>query len=238
MSHAAEAAVVVRRNRISTTEVADALGKRGVLDGVQPVTPELHVAGVIRTVYASDGSNYGVHAGVRDVQEDEVVVVFTDACERRAILGDLIAKYTLLYRGAAAVVVQGLVRDAGRLRRERYPIWSEGFTPLGCVNVPGAPFPAEQESLLRARYDGGLGICDDGGVVLVPAADTGPELIDRLQRIELQEDVWYYCLDTLKWDTLKIVCEKGYLRESGVLPSGYEQALERLGQPFTPFGEV
>ena len=32
--------------------------------------------------------------------------------------------------------------------------------------------------------------------------------LDRLHFIELQEDIWFYCLDTLKWSTYKTICKK------------------------------
>ena len=78
------------------------------------------------------------------------------------------ARYLLLYRRARAVVVDGLVRDAARLYRENFAVWTSGVTPLGCVNAPAAPFDPKREQELEALYRGGLGVCDDGGVVLAP----------------------------------------------------------------------
>jgi regulator of RNase E activity RraA len=65
--------------------------------------------------------------------------------EERAIIGELIAKFILLYRGAVAVIVKGLVRDGAALRRYRYAVWSEGFSPLGCFNAKNGDFPIELE---------------------------------------------------------------------------------------------
>jgi 4-hydroxy-4-methyl-2-oxoglutarate aldolase len=223
---------LIRRNRISTTEVADAMGKAGVLDGAAPVTPDLHRVGPIRTVFASGGSNHGVHEALPSAEAGEVVVVFTHDCDGRAIIGDLMAKYATLYRDVAAVVIDGLVRDASRLRRERYPIWAHGYTPLGCVNRPMGEFPAAERLRLQSLYDGGVAVCDDGGVVLVPASHIADDLVDRLERIELQEDVWYYCLDTLKWDTKRIVCDRDYLHEAEVLPPRYRELLQQLEKRF------
>ena len=33
------------------------------------------------------------------------------------------------------------------------------------------------------------------------------------------KDIWSFCLDTLKWDTKKIVCNKDYLNETDLLSS-------------------
>jgi 4-hydroxy-4-methyl-2-oxoglutarate aldolase len=221
-------------NRISTTEVADALGKRGVINGMLPLADNFHRVGVVRPVFAAGGSNHAVHEQVRDVAPHEVVVIYTQGCEGRAIIGDLITKYVTLYRRGTAIVVNGMVRDAARIRRERYPVWSQGVSPLGCVNTPSAAFAADEEARIRDEVEGGIAVCDDGGVVIIPRRDVTQAMLERLHGIELQEDLWYYCLDVLKWDTKKIVCDKAYLREPGVLPEAYARSLQSLERCFGP----
>jgi regulator of RNase E activity RraA len=218
----------IRLNRISTTEVADALGKRGVLPGQMPITPDLHCVGLVRPVFTAFDSNYGIHDQVRDVRPEEVVVVYSHECEGRAIFGDLVAKFITLYRRASAVAVNGLVRDAARLRRDRYPVWSTGVTPLGCYNVPGDPFPPDLEARIRREVEGGVAVCDDGGVVIIPASEVNENMLHKLDRIEMQEDIWFYCLNVLKWDTKKIVVDRDYLKEPGLLPAAYAEALKSL----------
>src|SRR3989338_3888309 len=146
-------------NRVSTTEVADALGKTGVLPKVQPINFNQFRVGPVRTIFTANNSNYAVHEQIRDVQKGEVVIIFPHNCDNRAIIGDLVSKYILLYKGAAAVVVQGLVRDAARLRREGYAVWAEGVSPLGCFNVPSdEPYPQDLEKQLRDAYEGGIAV--------------------------------------------------------------------------------
>lgn len=202
---------LIRRNRISTTEVADALGKTGVLPGVLPVIPDLHRVGVGRAIFAAHGSNYEVHEQFREIQEGEIPVVLTHEYDDRAVFGELVTKFAVLYQGSEAVVVDGKMRDAPRLRRERSPVWCTGFTPLGAVNTPADPFPTDRAAEWRGRIDGGIVVCDDAGVVIIPSDRIDSDMHDRLVRIEAQEDVWFFCLDTLKWDTKKIVCDKAYL---------------------------
>lgn len=52
---------------------------------------------------------------------------------------------------------------------------------------------------------------------------------DSLQ-FEMQEDIWFYCLDTLKWDTKKIVCDKAYLTEQDLLSSVHINQLQELNK--------
>ena len=218
-------------NRVSTTEVADALGKAGVLPGILPINDKKFCVGRVRAVFTANESNYSVHEQIRDVQKGEVVIIFTHNCKNRAIIGDLISKYVLLYKGAVAVVVQGLVRDAARLRREGYAVWSEGVSPLGCFNVPADPFPADLKDQIKISYEGGIAVCDDGGVTVIPQSSLNEDMLNRLHRIEMQEDIWFFCLDTLKWDTKKIVCDKAYLTEQGLLSSIHIEQLKSLNEP-------
>jgi regulator of RNase E activity RraA len=229
----------IRRNRVSTTEVADALGKTGVLAEVGPLTHDLFCAGPVRCVFTAHASNHAVHEQIRSVQAGEVVMVFTHDCDQRAVLGDLICKYLLLYRGASAVVVDGWVRDAAALRRNRYAVWARGATPLGCFNTPAKPFPATLERSLRERYDGGVAVCDDGGISVIPSHRLDADMLERLHRIELQEDVWFYCLDVLKWDTKTIVCDKRYLEHRAQLPTALEEHCAALEKPLdNPAGKA
>ncbi len=47
----------IRRNRVSTTEVADCLGKAGVLPNVMPINRGHFKVGNVKWVYAFDNSN-------------------------------------------------------------------------------------------------------------------------------------------------------------------------------------
>jgi len=215
-------------NRVSTTEVADALGKSGVIHGLQPINLNQFRVGPVRAIFTANNSNYAVHEQIRDIQKGEVVIIFAHNCDNRAIIGDLVSKYILLYKGAAAVVVNGLVRDAASLRRENYAVWSEGVSPLGCFNTPADPYPQDLYEDALKMYQGGVAVCDDGGVTVIPKDKLTKEMLTRLSRIEMQEDIWFFCLDTLKWDTKKIVCDKAYLTEQGLLSSIHIDQLKDL----------
>jgi 4-hydroxy-4-methyl-2-oxoglutarate aldolase len=221
-----------KKNRISTTEVADALGKCGVFPKVLPISTNMYRVGPVRCVFTANNSNWDVHEQIRHVKDGEVVIIFTHGCDDgRAIIGDLISKYVLLYRGATAIVVQGPVRDAAALRREGFAIWSDGVSPLGCFNKPVDAYPATMEAEVRARYDGSLAVCDDGGVTIIPRESLDAVMLERLHKIQMQEEIWFFCLDILKWDTMKIVCEKAYLKETDLLSSVHLEKLKDLIKP-------
>jgi 4-hydroxy-4-methyl-2-oxoglutarate aldolase len=217
-----------KENQVSTTEVADALGKMGVFPKVLPINTKQYRIGPVRCVFTSNGSNYAVHEQVREVQRGEVVILFSHKCEELAIIGDLIAKFTLVHRGAEAIVVQGMVRDAAQLRTEGFSIWSDGVSPLGCHNRSMDPYPKELELEIRKKFEGGIAVCDDCGVTVIPPCRVNADTLDRLEQIKMQEDLWFFCLDTLNWDTKKIVCDKDYLRDTDLLSKIHIERLNFL----------
>lgn len=202
------------RNRVSTTEVADALGKTGSVPNVMPVNRGHYRVGVVKWVYAQDESNWTVHEQVRDVEKNSVVFVDTFNCGDRAIFGELVSKYVLLYRQCRAIVVKGKMRDARALIKEDWPIWCDGLNPVGCFNrKPETPLDADLVNERRAQYDGAIAVCDDCGVVIIPPDSITEELLNKLRFIEAQEDIWFDRLDHYKEDTFQIVCEKNYLED-------------------------
>ena len=43
--------------------------------------------------------------------------------------------------------------------------------------------------------------------------------------------MWFYCLDVLKWDTQRIVCDKEYLKHPEHLPAAFREHQETLQKP-------
>jgi len=202
----------ISRNRVSSTEVADCLGKTGAIAGVRPIKSGEFCVGEVQYMYTYAESNWPLHEQVASVREDCIVLVDVFDCNDRAVFGDIVSKYILLYKQAKALVVRGNLRDAHRLLKEGWPIWCCGFTPIGCFNKkPQSEMdPATVEQAVRA-YEGTIAVCDDSGVVIIPRERHGAEFLDTLARIEEQEDIWYECIDRRKWSTFDTICLKKYL---------------------------
>lgn len=222
---------LIEENRISTTEVADILGKTGAIPNVSPLTKGLFCAGEVAFIYAVNNSNWEVHKQIQDRDlRDKIVYVHGINCDR-AIFGDLVSKYILLYKKAKAIVVNGCLRDAHKLIKEKYPIWCTGVSPIGCFNTLNSDDLLPKALIdLKERYDGSIMVCDDSGVVLIPKEVTNNELIEKLYFIENQEDIWYYCMDTLKMSTFQIVCEKLYMKDNSLLNDQQREQLIKYGE--------
>ena len=204
----------IRRNRVCTTEVADCLGKSGALPDVLPLNRGHFKVGSVKWVYAWKSSNWNVHEQIVDTCENDIVFIDAIECEGRAIIGQLVSKFLLLYRQAAAIVVNAPMRDASGVIRENYPIWCTGVNPVGCFNTkPAVELPDDIALSHKEQYDGAIMVCDDCGVVLVPKECCTQEFFDKLGAIEEQEDIWFDRLDHKKENTFEIVCLKNYLKE-------------------------
>jgi regulator of RNase E activity RraA len=199
-------------NRVSTTEVADVLCKSGALEGIHAINRGHYRAGIVKYVYAYDESNWPVHEQVENIEEDRIIFVDAFDCGNRAIFGELVSKYLILYRQSRAIIVNGNMRDAAELYRENYPIWCKGFTPIGCFNKE----PVNELEMIKyeekkEKLDGAIAVCDDCGVVIIPKNRINEEMLTKLQGIENQEDIWFDRLNHFKDSTFEIVCRKSYL---------------------------
>lgn len=204
----------IRKNRISTTEVADCLGKTGAIKECRAVNQGQFAVGNIKWIYAYDETNWPVHEQARDIQEGDIVFIEAFNCGDRAIIGELVTKFMILYQGAAAVISNSNFRDGNDIIKQRYPVWCKGFNPEGCFNIkPERPLDEVIRKQHEKLYEGSIAVCDDTGVVVIPKELHTEEFIEKLNHIEDQEDIWFECLDHRKWDTYDIVCLKKYLSE-------------------------
>ena len=217
----------IEDNRISSTEIADVLGKSGLFDCASILNKGHYKVGEVVLVYAINNSNYEVHRQLAEKDIiDKILLIYNVNCDR-AIFGDLVSKYVLLYKHAKAIVVNGKLRDAHTLIKENYPIWCNGMSPIGCVNYSnGEDIDEKLLAQLKEKYEGGIMVCDDSGVVLIPKEKINEKLLNGLHFIEYQEDIWFYCLDTLKMSTYDIVCKKRYLMDEMI----DKHLLERLAK--------
>lgn len=213
-----QALELIEANKISTTEIADVLGKTGQIEGVHALNAQMFKAGEVKVIYAINNSNFEVHKQLAESDDikDKILFIYNVNCDR-AVFGDLVSKYIMLYKRAKAIVITGKLRDAHTLIKEKYPIWLEDVSPIGCVNRPNGPeIDPELLREIKDKYDGSIMVCDDSGVVMIPKDKIDEKLLTKLEFIEFQEDIWFYCVDTLKMSTFDTVCKKKYL-EGGLI---------------------
>jgi 4-hydroxy-4-methyl-2-oxoglutarate aldolase len=207
----------IKQNRISSTEVADCMNKTGNLDhGLYALNSRHFKVGRVKWTYAWNESNWEHHEQIAELEPGQVVITEPFECGERAIFGDLVTKYLMLYRQSEALVVLGKLRDVPHLIKENYPIWLKGASPIGCFNAKSEKGldPAIIEER-RKKYDNAIAVCDDSGVIIIHKEYHNEEFLKKLDWIEEQEDIWFDCIDRRKWSTYDTVCLKKYLDEPG-----------------------
>lgn len=159
--------------------------RRTFISGPRPLTPGQRMVGSAITLqFMPQREDLGSSAGqeyaerhtalwevLEAVQPGDVLVVQAYGSTHSGCMGDILTRY-LKRQGGVGLVVDGCIRDSGRIRELELPVWSNGVTP----------HYASQSELFPWAYDvpvavggslclpGDLVIADDDGAVVVPQA--------------------------------------------------------------------
>ena len=183
------AAAVAELRRVGYSAVVsdccDAVGIRGqtLAPGILPVSPAQGVlVGLARparsiAVDVSPERPYETEiAFIDSLEPDDVVVASVPA--QAAFWGELFSTAGLA-RGAAGVVVDGLIRDQRRIAAMGFPVLARGGHPtdsLGRIRMVEHDVPVVVAGIRVERGD--LVVADIDGIVVVPAA-AAPEVARR-----------------------------------------------------------
>ena len=208
----------LEEKKVGTEEIADILGKTGVIKGVYPVNDGAYVVGELQYVYAFNNSNWPVHEQLRCLKPDRILFVdtlFVD--DEHAVFGELVSSFIMENKKARAIVVNGSMRDLQGLRNRHYPVWCKGITPIGCFNVqPNSNVEINRQAIARSSYyDGAIAVCDASGVVVIPKSEINEAFFGRIDKMIEQERIWFECVEEKGWDTFDTVCLKKYKEQNG-----------------------
>jgi 4-hydroxy-4-methyl-2-oxoglutarate aldolase len=105
-----------------------------------------------------------------------------------AIWGELLSSICVA-RGAAGAICYANIRDVGRLRNLRFPVFARGTIPTdinGRLEVTG---PAKSITVAGVLVTAGdLVVADDDGVVVVPAAVADDVITRALEKASGESD--------------------------------------------------
>ena len=155
-----------------TGHVVDAMNGRGGMDSaIKPVDPQRATfIGTAFPVETGPSDNLAITAAVARAVEGDVIVAASDAFERTAVCGDIVAMMAQ-NAGCAALVLDGMARDLIGLLDVGIPMFSRGITPNSCVRSGpgrvGLPIVAGGQRIEA----GDVVVGDLDGVVVVPRAD-------------------------------------------------------------------
>jgi 4-hydroxy-4-methyl-2-oxoglutarate aldolase len=172
--------------RLGAATVYEASGRQGLVDAdLRQLVPGSRACGPARIARCGQDDNLMAHAVMARLQPGEVLVLAMPRAEPVALLGDLLATQAQV-RGAAAVLIDGAVRDCEELTAMGLPIWarwvrSRGATKdvVGELDVPVRVGGAE----IRP---GDLVVLDADGATVV-AAERADEVLEASLAREAKE---------------------------------------------------
>jgi regulator of RNase E activity RraA len=206
-------AVASLRGR-STGIVSDCLNRMGAMDGgIRRMAPAEPCVGVAVTVEEVEGGNLMTLVALDLIEPGDVLVIDAKRVESRAAWGGIQTE-AALRRGAAAVIVDGAVRDVDEIERLGLPVYARALAPAGPIKGFGGNvnLPVACGGVVVAPGDVIVG--DSDGVVVVPR-----ELVDEVAQLaaerETAEHSWQTRLDAGE-STLDILELWDRIRQLGV----------------------
>ena len=172
---------IFAEQKLYTAVVSDALDHVGVRtqamrEYLRPVYPCGRFAGRARTIACGDlyhipDDPYGLEIeAVDSILPGEVVVVSTQKSLRNAPWGELLSTAAKA-RQARGAVIDGLVRDIGKIEQLGFPVMAAGMKPVDSMGrgiVTGYNVPVECGEVMV--HPGDFVFADSDGVVVVPQA--------------------------------------------------------------------
>jgi len=192
--------------RLGSATVYEAAGRTGLVAvELRQIVPGSRAAGPARTVRCGPADNLMVHAAMDVLEPGDVLVIAMPEPEPVALMGDLLATQAKAH-GAAAVLVDGAVRDVEELAELGLPIWSRYVsirgatkTAIGAIDEPvaigGQTIAAGDAVVLDAD---GVAVVERARIDEVLAASLAREQAESAKRAKLQGGALSYDLDGLR----------------------------------------
>jgi regulator of RNase E activity RraA len=172
-------------------DVLDALGHRdsALPSEVRPLETHWKVFGQVATLAAAPVTSeparpYALELACVDTLQPGDVLVATTSGERSSALWGELLSTAARARGAVGAVIDGLTRDAAKIRAMDFPVFAAGFSPLDSRGRLDGTSYGRPIRIGRCLVRPGDWVFGDGdGVVVVPAglaAEALPRALDKV----------------------------------------------------------
>jgi 4-hydroxy-4-methyl-2-oxoglutarate aldolase len=206
VSAAVSSATLEELARLGSATVYEAGGRGAYVDAdLHQIVAGSRVAGPARTVRCGQDDNLMVHAAMASLQPGDVLVLTMPQARPVALLGDLLATQAKAH-GAAAVLVDGSVRDAEELAEMGLPIWARWVRVKGAAKAIVGELDVPVVVGGAAIRPGDVLVLDGDGVAVVEAerveevlaASLEREETERAKRAKLRQGQLSYDIDGLR----------------------------------------
>lgn len=174
---------------IPTAVISDDLNRTGAMvSAIKPVAPGMTFAGHALTIRAFVGDNAAPHYGLTKAWPGCVIVVDARGHTDTAVWGGLL-NYAAKARGAAAVIVDGAIRDIAELRESGIPVYARTSVPNGPQKAWGGGVNVPIQCGGVTVNPGDIVVGDDDGVVVFDPAQRTSLLKMCQARIAKETDI-------------------------------------------------
>lgn len=126
-----DSAAIVEWLSIPTSIIGDELNRTGLMDaGIKPLDPGSRFAGLALTVECMVGDNSALHYALTKLRSGDVIVADGRGHLDTALWGEIMHTCAKAL-GAAAVVIDGSMRDRAAVAASGLPAYVRGITPRG-----------------------------------------------------------------------------------------------------------
>jgi 3-hexulose-6-phosphate synthase/6-phospho-3-hexuloisomerase len=171
-------------SKVSTPNIADAMQKRGTMEGILPrVNRGTKMVGRALTVKTADGDWAKPVEAIDKAKEGDVIVVDVGGGEI-AIWGEL-ASWSCKQKGVAGVVIDGAARDIDEILKIDFPLFSRHIVPRAGEPKGHGEIGSEIEAGGRLVRTGDWIVGDESGVIVIPqeeAVEMANRALDVFER--------------------------------------------------------
>ena len=167
------AELLKRFERHDTAKICDSMGGYGAVDyEIKPLENNMRFVGAALTVLTRPGDALYVQKAIDLTRPGDVIVIAAGGYKDVSVIGERLG-YFFKRKGAAAIVVDGAVRDAQGMVEDAPPTFARG----SCIRIFGSQGPGAINVPLScggvAVNPGDIVVGDRDGVVVVPLSDAG-----------------------------------------------------------------
>jgi len=186
--------LIEKFKEMDTTCISDALDRLGIKCGCEGIIPIVSGSKAVGTAFTVKYRPCGVEKGtvgdfMDDVQPGQVIVLDNGGRTYGTVWGDIMTFYAQR-RGIAGTVIDGVCRDLPRILESKYPIYTRGrfmVTGKDRVEVDGINVPVSISNVQVKPDD--IILCDDTGVVVVPAEKAEEVLAIAIEIDETEQKI-------------------------------------------------
>ena len=173
---------------VSTSNISDAMHRKGAMRGILPINLGVKIVGRAVTVQTFAG-DWAKPVEAIDLAGPGDVLVVYNGSNFIAPWGGL-ATLSCKMKGVEGVVIDGAVRDVDEIRAMKYPVFSSGITPNAGDPKGMGEINSEINCAGQMVKPGDYIVGDECGVVVIPK-ERAYEIARRAKEVEKTESRLY-----------------------------------------------